>query len=218
MSQTLLPMKFLEENLEAYIQAHTTPEPDYLYELNRETNLKVSKPQMLSGHLQGKALEFFSSMLNPYKILEVGTYTGYSAICLAKGLKNDGVLHTIENNEEFESIARKYWQRAGVNTCIRFHIGDAVKVIPELEDNLDLVFIDADKENYSRYYDLVFDKVRKGGFIIADNVLWSGKVLNKDVDKDTRALQEFNEKIHHDNRVDNFILPLRDGLMIAHKI
>lgn len=211
-------MKFLDEALESYIQAHTTPEPEYLHELNRQTNLKVSKPQMLSGHLQGKALEFFSFMLNPKRILEVGTYTGYSAICLAKGLQPDGLLHTIDNNEELASMARKYWQKAGVADQILFHIDNALNVIPNLDETFDLVFIDADKVNYARYYDLVFDQIRKGGFIIADNVLWSGKVLNEGGDKDTKALQVFNEKIQKDDRVENMILPLRDGLMMARKL
>ncbi len=211
-------MKFLEENLEQFIEHHTSPEPEYLYELNRETNLKVSKPQMLSGHLQGKALAFFSHMIKPKQVLEIGTYTGYSAICLAQGLADDGLVHTIDNNEELEPIARRYWQKAGLENWIKFHKNTASDLIPTLEGPFDMVFIDADKEHYSLYYDQVLDKVKQGGLIIADNVLWSGKVLNDDPDKETAALKAFNNKVHADGRVENLLLPLRDGLMMIRKL
>lgn len=211
-------MQLIDEALEAYIQSHTTTESPGLYELNRETNLKVSKPQMLSGHVQGQVLSMLSFMVRPEHILEIGTYTGYATICLARGLAHNGVIHTIDNNEELENLARYYWRQEGVEPYVDFYTEDASTVIPRLSWEFELVFIDADKENYAHYYDQVFDKVPNGGFIIADNVLWSGKVLNDNPDKETAALQAFNEKVHQDNRVENVILSIRDGLMVIRKL
>ena len=175
---------------------------------------------MLSGHLQGRVLSMISKMIQPKRILEIGTYTGYSAICLSEGLNKDGLLHTIDVNEELESMVRgKYFKAAGTDNKINYHIGNAVKIIPTLNEIFDLVFIDADKQNYSNYYDLVFDKVRSGGFIIADNVLWSGKILDdpKKMDVDTKAIYDYNKKVHTDERVDHVLFPIRDGLMVARK-
>lgn len=211
-------MELIDPQLEAYVEAHTSAETPGLAELNRETNLKVSKPQMLSGHVQGAALAMFSAMIRPEHVLEIGTYTGYATICLAQGLASNGLVHTIDNNEELETIARHYWRKEGVEPYIQFYKADAGQVIPELNYTFDLVFIDADKENYARYYDLVFDKVPNGGFIIADNVLWSGKILQDEPDKATAALQAFNDKVHQDPRVANVILSIRDGLMVIRKV
>ncbi|MEX0967182.1 MAG: class I SAM-dependent methyltransferase [Bacteroidia bacterium] len=211
-------MKFLPDLLESYVEAHTTPETEVEQKLNRETHAKVMLPQMLSGHLQGKVLELFSLLVKPQFALEIGTYTGYSALSLAKGIRPGGKLITIDINEELEDMARKYWKDAGVNERIDYRIGDALEIIPDLDAKFDLVFIDADKVNYSNYYDLIFDKVRKDGIIIADNVLWSGKVVEPEPDKDTRALIAFNDKIHQDERVENILLPIRDGLMIIRKL
>jgi caffeoyl-CoA O-methyltransferase len=212
-------MNFLSQDIEEYALAHTTSEPEVLNKLNRETHLKMLMPQMLSGALQGMALKLFSQMIRPKNILEIGTFTGYSAICLAQGLQQGGKLHTLEVNEEFKEMILRYFKEAGVESKIQLHIGSAVHILPTLKEEFDLVFIDADKENYCTYYDLVFPKVRQGGFIIADNVLWSGKVLNSPMkmDKETKALFDYNEKIQGDSRVENMLLPLRDGLMIARK-
>ena len=212
-------MESLDPQVEAYVLAHTQEESPLLKKLNRETNAKILMPKMLSGHLQGQVLSMLSYMIRPQKILEIGTYTGYSAICLSEGLQQGGVLHTIDNNEELESMVRYYFKEALVEEKIHYHIGEAIEIIPGIDAIFDLVFIDADKENYSKYYDLVFDKVRAGGYIIADNVLWSGKVLEdpKNMDEDTKAIYDFNQKIFNDKRVQNVLFPIRDGLMIARK-
>jgi len=213
-------MEFLDENISAYAEAHTSPESDLLNEVNRETNAKVLQPRMLSGHLQGRFLSMLSKMIQPHTILEIGTYTGYSALCLAEGLAEGGVLHTIDNNEELETRVRGFIKESDYNDNIQFHIGNAMEVIPSLTAQFDLVFIDADKVNYSNYYELVFERIRPGGYIIADNVLWSGKVLDKNEiasDDDTKALAEFNEMVQADNRVENILLPIRDGLMVVRK-
>ncbi|MBI2271770.1 MAG: O-methyltransferase [Bacteroidetes bacterium] len=213
-------MDFLDAAIEQYVIDHTQTEPDVLQRLNRETNLKVLMPRMLSGHLQGRVLGMLSCMIKPEHILEIGTYTGYSAICLASGLVDRGKLITIDINKELEKMVRKYFDEAGVADKIDYRIGNAMEIIPGLKEKLDLVFIDADKENYSNYYDLVFDKVNKGGFIIADNVLWSGKVLmdKTKMDKDTKAIYEFNNKVHNDKRVEHVLFPVRDGLMVIRKM
>jgi caffeoyl-CoA O-methyltransferase len=212
-------MDFLPKNISDYSEKHTTKETDLLQNLNRETHASILKPRMLSGHLQGRLLALWANMLQPNLILEIGTYTGYSALCLAEGLSEKGKIITIEVNEELKSIARKYFNKSPLVHKIDFRIGDASEIIPTIYETIDLVFIDADKKNYAKYYDLVFEKVRKNGIIIADNVLWSGKVANGDkIDKDTKSLLDFNAKIHNDPRVENILLPIRDGLMVARKL
>jgi len=206
-------------DLQKYIVAHTGEEDAVLQELSRETHLHVLRPRMLSGHLQGKMLTLFSQMVSPKRILEIGTFTGYSAICLAKGLQADGRLHTIEINDELEAIAKKYFAKAGLANKIVQHIGDARTIIPKLDETFDLVFIDADKREYSSYFDLVFDKVKSGGIIIADNILWNGKVVETvdPTDEQTIGILNFNQKIKNDPRVNQLILPFRDGLMLIRK-
>ena len=213
-------MDFLKPEIEAYAIEHTTKETAILEKLNRETHAKIMMPRMLSGHLQGRVLSMFSNMIKPTQILEIGTYTGYSALCLAEGLAEGGKLHTIDINEELEVMVRKYFSEASVDKKINYYIGNAMNIIPGIKETFDLVFIDADKENYSNYYDLVFDKVRKGGYIIADNVLWSGKVLDDPtkMDVDTKAIVAYSKKVQNDSRVENVILPVRDGLMVARKL
>ena len=212
-------MEFIDEKIENYALNFSQDESDVLKKLNRETYAKVLMPRMLSGHMQGNVLSMLSKMLQPNQILEIGTYTGYSAICLAQGLQENGKLHTIDINNELENMVRAFIEEAGLNNQINFYVGNALAIIPTINETLDLVFIDADKKNYSAYYDLVFDKVRSGGFIIADNVLWSGKVLDDEtqMDPDTKAIHEYNKKIHSDSRVEHVLLPVRDGLMIARK-
>ena len=212
-------MDFLPKEIEEYALKSSDPELDVLHKLNRETHVKMTMPQMLSGHMQGLMLQMFSKMIRPKNILEIGTFTGYSAICMAQGLQEGGVLHTIDINEEFSEIINRHVRLAGLEGKIRLHIGPAVNIIPGLKEPFDLVFIDADKENYSAYYDLVFPQVKPGGYIIADNVLWSGKILNSPMkmDFETKSLYEYSRKIQTDPRVENVLLPLRDGLMIARK-
>ena len=211
-------MHLVSAEIEQYIEQHSSAEHKVLQELNRETYLKVQMPQMLSGHLQGQFLAMITAMLRPKRILEIGTYTGYSGICLANGLAEDGILYTIDVNEELQPMVENYMGKAGLTTKVKQLIGDARQIIPTLNEMFDLVFIDADKVNYSTYYDLVFDKVRTGGYIIADNVLWSGKVVEEKKDKDTLAIDGYNKKVMADKRVETFILPLRDGLNIARKL
>lgn len=201
----------------AYCEAHTTTQSQVLYELERETHLKTLAPQMISGHLQGQFLSLISQLLQPQSILEIGTFTGYAAICLAQGLAEGGTLHTIEPNRELEQIIRKYIAKAGLVDKIQLHLGKAEDVVPTLDVMFDLVFIDAGKQQNAFFYDLVFDKVNPGGLILIDNVLWSGKVVTDAKDPDTNVIRAFNEKIHNDPRVDNLMLPIRDGLLIARK-
>lgn len=211
-------MELLPEYIEDYASRFTEKESDVLKELSRETHSKVLNPGMLSGHLQGRILSLFSRLINPENILEIGTYTGYSAICLSEGLRDGGTLYTIDKNEELESFARKYFDKAGISSRVDLRIGNALNIISDLDCTFDLVFIDADKENYVRYYHQVIDKVNQGGLIIADNVLWSGKVVDKNQnDKDTIALREYVQKVKKDERVRPLLLPVRDGLMIAQK-
>jgi caffeoyl-CoA O-methyltransferase len=211
-------MHLVSNEIEQYIEKHSSAEEKVLQELNRETYLKIQMPTMLSGHLQGQFLEMITRLQQPKRILEIGTFTGYSGICLAKGLTDDGLLYTIDVNEELQPMVEQYVNKAGLSNKVKQLIGDARQIIPTLNEIFDLVFIDADKVNYSLYYDLVFDKVRTGGYIIADNVLWSGKVLADKKDKDTLAIDDYNKKVLADKRVEAFILPLRDGLNIARKL
>ncbi len=206
-------------NIEEYILKHSDSEDPILAELNRETNLKILRPRMLSGHLQGKILEMISKMINPDKILELGTYTGYSAICMAKGLKKNGTLHTIEINDELEDFILKYLKKAGLEEKVKLHFGDARNIVPKINEQFDLVFIDADKREYLDYYNIIFDFVKPGGFILADNVLWSGKVIELESPDDeyTKGIFKFNEFIKNDHRVEKVILPLRDGLTLIRK-
>lgn len=212
-------MDFIDKNIENYAILHSEKESDLLAELNRETHLKALMPRMLSGHLQGRVLSMISKMIKPQRILEIGTYTGYSALCLAEGLGKDGKLFTIDINEELSEMVKNYFKQSPHAKQLHYLIGNALEIIPGLEDEFDLVFIDADKENYINYYDMIIDKVKPGGFILADNVLWSGKVLqnSEKTDKDTEIIKKYNQKIAADNRVECVLLPIRDGIMIARK-
>ena len=201
-------MEFLDLEIEKYIEEHTSPENELLERINRETHLEVMRPRMLSGHVQGRLLSMFSKMISPKNILEIGTYTGYSAICMAEGLQKGGKLITIDVNEELEDRVRSYFDEAGMTEVLEFKIGNAMEIIPSLNQQFDLVFIDADKSNYSNYLNLVIGKVPSGGYIIADNVLWSGKVIEKfrkTLDKDTEALLRFNEEVQKDERFENIL-------------
>ncbi|MEP2670371.1 MAG: O-methyltransferase [Cyclobacteriaceae bacterium] len=211
-------MELLNENILQYAEAHTVKETELLYKINRETHLSVLKPRMLSGHMQGRVLSMISKMIQPDLILEIGTYTGYSALCLAEGLSSKGKLITIDINEELEGRVRGYFMESEFNDKVDYRIGDAREIIPTLQGPFDLVFIDADKAGYSMYYDLVIDKMSTGGYILADNVLWSGKVLDEKPDKDTLNILEFNKKVCEDPRVEHVLLPIRDGIMVLRKI
>ncbi|MDR6564778.1 MULTISPECIES: class I SAM-dependent methyltransferase [unclassified Arcicella] len=214
-------MDFLPKNINDYSENHTSPESELLANLNRETHAKILQSRMLSGHLQGRVLSMFSHMMQAKTILEIGTYTGYSALCLAEGLVEGGKIITIDINEELESFTKQFFLASDYAAKIDYRIGDAAEIIPMLDETFDLVFIDADKMSYQKYYDLVFDKVRKGGYIISDNVLWSGKVANiepnKKIDKDTQNLLDFNKMCHEDPRTENILMPIRDGLMVCRK-
>lgn len=209
----------INTELEQYILAHSEPESDVLAELSRATHLQVLRPRMLSGNLQGQFLKMMCRMTDARRVLEIGTYTGYAAISMASGLKDGGVLHTIDVNDELEDFTRGFIERSGLQDRIVFHVGDACEIIPRLEETFDLVFIDADKREYSEYYRLVFDKVRPGGMIVADDVLWDGKVAAPDVklDAQTRGILEFNDMVQADSRVENILLPIRHGLMMVRK-
>jgi caffeoyl-CoA O-methyltransferase len=209
-------MEILNEDLQRYSEQHTSPESELLKKINRDTHAHVLMPRMLSGHLQGRVLSMISYMVKPQRILEIGTYTGYSALCLAEGLRAGGKLITIDINEELEKKVSHHFEQW--QDKIEYKIGNALDIVPALNEIFDLVFIDADKSNYSKYFDLVIDKVRPGGFILADNVLWSGKVLNKNPDNDTKSIIAFNQKIQHDSRVENVLLPIRDGIMMIRKL
>ena len=212
-------INFIDDNILNYSISKSEKESKLLNDLYRETYLKVLNPRMISGHYQGRILSFISKIISPKKILEIGTYTGYSAICLCEGMDKDGILHTIDNNKELVEIQNKYFKKANLKDKIVQHSGDAKNIIPSIDEEFDIVFIDADKESYPEYYDLIINKVRTGGIIIADNILWSGKILEK-VEKDdqaTKSIIEFNNKIIEDSRVKNIILPIRDGLNIVRK-
>ena len=210
-------MDIIHKDLQDYAEKHTTEESPILAKINRDTHAQVLMPRMLSGQLQGRVLSMISNMIRPRVILEIGTFTGYSAICLAEGLKENGKLITIDINEELHDRVSGYFREANLQDRIDYHIGDAATIIPGLKETFDLVFIDADKENYARYFDLVIDRVNLNGFIMADNVLWSGKVLDEKPDKDTRAIVDFNAKVQRDPRVENVLLPIRDGIMLMRK-
>ena len=212
-------INFIDDNILNYSISKSEKESKLLNDLYRETYLKVLNPRMISGHYQGRILSLISKIISPKKILEIGTYTGYSAICLCEGMDKDGILHTIDNNKELVEIQNKYFKKANLKDKIVQHSGDAKSIIPSIDEEFDIVFIDADKESYPEYYDLIIKKVRSGGIIIADNILWSGKILEK-VEKDdqaTKSIIEFNNKIIEDDRVKNIILPIRDGLNIVRK-
>lgn len=213
-------MDFLPSEIENYSAAHTASENELLRRIDRDTHAKVLKPRMLSGHIQGRFLAMMSMLLQPSSILEIGTYTGYSALCLAEGLVPNGKLTTIDINEELQAMVSGYFSESAFADCIDYRIGNAMDIIPLVHETFDLVFIDADKRNYKNYYNLVIDKVRSGGLIIVDNVLWSGKVAQENIpasDKETHAMIEFNQMVHLDPRVFNLLLPLRDGLMLLRK-
>jgi len=208
----------MNRKLDQYISSHSSPEDPVLEDLYRQTHIRFVNPNMTSGHMQGKLLEFISAMINPEYILEIGTFTGYSAICLSKGLKSGGKLITIEINDELEAFSHSYFCRADVDSKITQLTGNALEIIPGLDEQFDLVFIDGDKREYTEYYKLVIDKVRPGGFILADNVLWGGKVVEDDTkDPQTRGVIEFNEMIRIQTNIENIILPMRDGLMLIRK-
>lgn len=210
-------MHFLSPILESYIANNSEGEPELLQELTRETHLKVIQPRMITGHFQGRVLSMLSKIINPRYILEIGTYTGYSALCLAEGLKKEGELHTIEVNEELHGMQRKYFDKSGFGAQIKQHTGDALEIIPNLNHTFDLIFIDAQKVNYDGYFEAVIQKTKPGSVILSDNVLWSGKVVEpvQKSDKATASLLKYNQKLKEDPRVETVLLPIRDGLTLS---
>jgi predicted O-methyltransferase YrrM len=210
-------MHFISEDLENYVATHSQQEPELLVQLNKETHQKILQPRMLSGHFQGRVLSMLSKIINPKSILEIGTYTGYATLCLAEGLQENGTIDTIDINEELEEIQKKYFDLSEYSNQIVQHIGDAIEIIPTLNKKFDLVFIDADKENYINYFHLIVPLMNKGGIILSDNVLWSGKVLEeiKANDKSTQILLDYNKIINEDSRVETVLLPIRDGLTVT---
>ena len=211
-------MEFLPKKIDDYCETHTTADSVILHALVRDTHTKTLAPRMLSGHLQGRFLSLISKLMKPKRILEIGTFTGYSTLCFTEGLAEDGLLYALEANDELAYLIEKYIVQSGFQDKIVLKIGNALEIIPTLDETFDLVFIDAGKRDYPAYYDLVIDKVRSGGLIMADNVLWSGKVVEDIKDLDTQILDGFNKKIQADPRVENVLLPLRDGIMMAYKI
>ena len=213
-------MNFIPEHIARYIEIHSSEESDLLNELYRETHLKVLIPAMISGKFQGRLLSMISKLCRPTRILEIGTYTGYSAICLAEGLDEKGKLFTIDKNEELENIQKKYWKRSGYEDKIIGLTGIAEDIIPTLHEDWDLVFIDADKERYIDYYEMILPNLKNGGIILADNVLWYGKVIEEAEEQDieTKGLQEFNRHVKEDSRVEKIMLPIRDGIYLIRKI
>ena len=209
---------FINKEILEYAELFSQKEPDLLKELNRETNLKILNPRMLSGAYQGRILSMISKLLQPKNVLEIGTYTGYSALCILEGLDPNGTIHTIDKNEELINIQRKYFNKSKKGNKIIRHNGDALNIIPKINESFDLIFIDADKENYANYFDAIIDKMDIGGLIIADNVLWSGKVTQAKKDEETQALDNYNKKIVTSDRVETVLFPVRDGLMISRKI
>ena len=213
-------MHFIPEDLDDYVVNHSEDEPELLQQLNRETYQKILQPRMLSGHYQGRVLSMISKLVNPKNILEIGTYTGYSALCLAEGMQPNGELHTIDIDEELFDFQRRYFDKSEYGKQIVQHLGNALDILPKLDKTFDLVFIDADKENYSNYFNVIIDKLNTGGIILSDNVLWSGKVLDKTFKKDdtsTPALIEYNTLLKDDKRIETVLLPIRDGLTISRK-
>lgn len=212
-------MHFLPQEIDDYVVAHSAKEPKLLQQLNRETNQKVLQPRMLSGHYQGRLLSMLSKLINPQNILEIGTYTGYSALCLAEGMKPDGILHTIDLNEELLDLQKRYFDASLWKDQIVQHLGDATEIIPSLKEGFDLVFIDADKPNYPTYFHQIMEKLSPGGVILSDNVLWSGKVVEpvKDDDESTKALLKYNKLLAEDERLETVMLPVRDGLTISRR-
>jgi len=213
-------MDFLPEELEKYVELHTSEEPEILKKLSRETYAKVLMPRMLSGHIQGRFLKMICGMIQPKQVLEVGTFTGYSSICLSESLAPGGLIHTIDINEELSEMVNRYINEAGAEKKIKTYIGSALNIIPTIKETFDLVFIDADKKNYKNYFNLVIDRVRMGGYIMADNALWSGKVLEEQnkTDEETLGIIEYNNMVMKDKRVDSILVPIRDGIMISKKI
>jgi len=211
-------MELFNESFTSYLENHTDPENDLLRRINRETYLKENRAHMLSGHLQGRVLSLLSKLISPNTILEIGTFTGYATLCLAEGLKPSGTIHTIDINEELEDRVRGYFNESPYSNQINYYLGNAMEVIPGLEESFDLVFIDADKKNNINYYNLVIDKVPSGGLILIDNVLWKGKVLQEDYDKQTELILELNKQIAADSRIEKVIIPLRDGLFLIRKL
>lgn len=209
----------LTDALDEYILSHSDEEGTLLSALNRDANVNLLRPRMLSGHLQGRILKMFCRMLRPHRILEIGTYTGYATLCLAEGIEDDALVHTLEINDEMEDFIMKYLSRSPHKDKVKLHFGDALEIIPQIDETFDLVFIDADKRLYAEYYDLVFPKVRPGGLILADNTLWDGKVVEEvhSSDKQTAGILSFNDKIKADDRIEKVILPLRDGLTMIWK-
>ena len=210
---------FINKDILEYSEKYSQQEPEILQELNRETHLKILNPRMLSGFFQGRLLSIISKLIKPKKVLEIGTYTGYSAICISEGMNKNGIIHTIDKNEELNTIQKKYFKKSGLENNIIQYNGCALDIIPKIEEKFDLIFIDADKENYINYFNLVIDKLNTNGIILADNVLWSGKVINsEDHDLTTNVLREFNRMVNNDNRVETILLPIRDGISIIRKI
>lgn len=212
-------MEFIDEKLDAYVCLHTSCEDALLKDLNRQTHLKVLQPRMLSGHFQGRFLSMISKMIQPKSILEIGTYTGYSALCLAEGLKEGGKITTIDKNAELEEFVGNFFKKSAYSEQIEYIIADAMQFLPSINKAFDLVFIDADKGNYLNYYKIVIDLIPSGGYILVDNVLWSGKVIDEKAinDKDTKSIVAFNQFVMEDDRVENVLLPIRDGLFLIRK-
>ena len=208
------------KEIEKYVSDHTEAESELLKKLSRETHLKILMPRMLSGHIQGKILKMISCMIKPERILEIGTFTGYSALCLSEGLTENGILHTIEINDEIVDFTAEFFKKSVNSHKIIQHVGDAIEIIKNIDEKFDIVFIDGDKREYLEYYHTIFDKVKIGGFILADNILWSGKVVEPLDERDlyTKGILEFNKYVHEDSRVENVILPIRDGIMLLRKV
>ena len=210
-------MNFLPKNIDQYVVNHSQKEPKLLQELSKETWQKVLNPRMLSGAFQGRVLSMISKIIQPKKVLEIGTYTGYSAICIAEGLSDGGIIYTLDKNEELEDLQNKYFEKSGYKQQIKQYFGNALEIIPSFKEKFDLVFIDADKSNYPNYFHLIIDKMNKGGIILSDNVLWSGKVVEKlnPKDVDTNALLRYNRLLNSDSRIETILLPVRDGLAVS---